>query len=221
MAGSKFTIEIVRNLRPEDLRWYSPDDNASASLGINRRYEDLRAFRWDDVETVLEIERDVIAQIEAMTFDEEQDETPESAAIEILEKHEGAQDTWSMWGGPLYGMDLGVASAVIAVSAARCVPFSSCNAGAFGGSHNEPYPCVAFYVRPQLVPLLTACAEKAGVGLTLGWDRTALLFADSVDGIMTFAQVCVDAQADIDAIEVELEPDLIAEDAEVAEDDEV
>lgn len=211
MRGAKFAVEIVRDLNPEELGWYSPDDNASESLGINRRYEDLRAFQWDDVENALEIERDVIAQIEAMTFSDEEDKTPESAAIEILENQEGAQDMWGMWGGPLYGMDLGVASAVIALSAARCVPFSSCNAGAFGGGHSEAYPCAAFYVRPQLAPVLLACAEKAGVGLTLGWDKTALLFADSVDGMMAFAQACLDAQDEIDAVEVELEPDLISE----------
>lgn len=94
------------------------------------------------------------------------------------------------------------------------MPFSSCNAGAFGGSHNEAYPCVAFYMRPQLAAVLTACAEKASVGLSNGWDSSVLLYADGVDGMMTFAQACLDAQAEIDAIEVEEEPDLIAEEEE-------
>lgn len=215
MAGEKFVVEIARDLKPEELGWYSPDADPQESLGINRRYEDLRAFNWGDVQAVLEIERDVIAQIEAMEFDEDDEDaefsTPEDAAASILDTHEAAQDTCSFWGGPLFGLDLGVASAVIAVSAVRCVPCSSCNAGALGGSHNEAYPCVAFYMRPQLAPGLTACAEKAGVGLSNGWDSSALLYADGVDGMMAFAQACLDAQAEIDAIEVEEEPDLISD----------
>jgi hypothetical protein len=49
----------------------------------------------------------------------------------------------------LFGLDIGVASTVIALSAARCVPFSSCNGGAYGGSHHEFHLVVAFYARPN------------------------------------------------------------------------
>lgn len=96
MAGEKFAVEIVRDLKPDELGWYSRDANPQDSLGINRRYEDLRAFGWEDVQAVLEIERDVITQIEAMTFDDDDENaefnTPEDAATSILETHEAAQD---------------------------------------------------------------------------------------------------------------------------------
>ena len=52
-------------------------------------------------------------------------------------------------GDDLRGLDIGVASAVAALSAARCIPFTSCNAGTFGGSHAETYPLVGSFARAQ------------------------------------------------------------------------
>ncbi|MGE0294498.1 MAG: hypothetical protein AB7P97_19265 [Hyphomonadaceae bacterium] len=203
MAGKTFAVEIRRDLSAKDLGWYDEEhESAEQELGGNRRYEDLRAFGWSDVATALEIERDVIAQITALdlTADEEKLGHREEAAWEILEELEAAQDTWSMWGGPLWGLDVGVASAVIAVSAAGCVPFSSCNAGAFGRHHNSTYPNVGFYMRAPTLPTMLACAERAGVSLTPGYDGSALLLAKNVDDLLAFASACYDASEQFDAV---------------------
>ncbi len=57
----------------------------------------------------------------------------------------------------LFGLDIGVASAVIALSAARCIPCSSCNGGAYGGSHQERHPVIAFYAENR--------ADRAAIAL--------------------------------------------------------
>lgn len=54
---------------------------------------------------------------------------------------------------------------MVALSAAKCVPFSSCNGGAFGGHHHERYPVVAFYAPVQVIGFLIALAEGADIGL--------------------------------------------------------
>jgi hypothetical protein len=87
----------------------------------------------------------------------------------------------------MYGLALGVASSVIALSAARCVPFSSCNAGAFGGHHHEAYPVVAFHARPAHVDLLLECAKEAGCGLEHGSNGCIVLYAREIESLRRFA----------------------------------
>lgn len=56
-------------------------------------------------------------------------------------------------GAKIVDLDLEAAGAVAALSAASCVPVASCNGGAFGGTHSEGAPVVAFYCRPAALAL--------------------------------------------------------------------
>jgi hypothetical protein len=146
----KFDIQLARNLPAAGLSWPEPGEAIDDSgLGGNRQYNDLRRLSWAEARRVYELETDVIARLEAS--DDSEDEW---AAIED-ELYEEPDDH-------LYGLDPGVASTVVALSAARCLPFSSCNAGAFGGHHYEIYPIVAFYARPRRRGAFTVvcCASR-------------------------------------------------------------
>ncbi|MDP9053917.1 MAG: hypothetical protein M3N93_06390 [Acidobacteriota bacterium] len=167
----KFDIDIQRGVDAGKLGWPTKDETGPDSgFGCNRAYDDLTGRSWADAQTVFELERDLMSGIESEyeSLDEESRET------ELLEAE--------MY---LDGLDLGVAATVIALSAAGCVPFSSCNAGAFGGDHQERYPLVAFYAPSNAVDLLLSAAAEAEIGLD-GGDYL-IAYADDIRKLSAFA----------------------------------
>jgi hypothetical protein len=175
----KFDVEIRRAVQSGTLRWPDRGEAAADSgLGCNRAYRDLRRRTWGEAKLALDLERDLITSVESR-FESFEDE---SVADELLE---------SMF--YLDGLDVGVASTVISLAAAKCIPFSSCNARAFGGDHQEQYPLVAFYSRPAAVDLLLASAEESGIGLEGGHHLIA--WADNIRNFMRFAQSLINRRA--------------------------
>jgi hypothetical protein len=150
-----FDVEIARKVDKQHLGWPGPGEaDDDRNLGCNREYMDLRGRSWREAEMVFALEGELIRRIESAA-----DPVDEYQAVEdeLFESDEG-----------LFGLDLGVASTVVALSAGKCVPFSSCNGGAFGGKHHERYPVVAFYAPVQMLALLLASAEEADIGLESG-----------------------------------------------------
>lgn len=185
-VGRTFTVDIERAISPAALRWLTRDDDPREGLGLNRHYRDMRGFKWPEVLRTVEIERAVLEELEDRQFDP--DDESETIALDIVER------------SVLFGLDLGVASSVLALSAARCVPFQSCNAGAFGGAHLESYPLVAFYLRPQLAPLILRCAERADVGLLQDEHGQVQVYANDVACLIDFAEECYDTRKEIAAV---------------------
>jgi hypothetical protein len=168
-----FDVEIIRRVEDQHLGWPAPGEAGDRSnLGCNREYVDLRRLSWTEAERVFALEGDLIARIESAT-----DQVHEYEALED-ELFESEDD--------LLGLDLGVASTVAALSAAKCVPFSSCNGGAFGGKHHERYPVVAFYAPVQVVGLLIASAEDTDIGLEGGHHLDA--YANDIRKMRAFAE---------------------------------
>jgi hypothetical protein len=66
----------------------------------------------------------------------------------------------------LMGLDIGVASSVVALSAARCIPFSSCNGGSLGGHHHEAFPLVSFFAKVEWISVIVEAAEEANAGVS-------------------------------------------------------
>jgi hypothetical protein len=173
MEYRKFDVEIARSLT-SGLRWPARDEASSErSLGCNRSYLDLRGMTWPDASRVFDLEETLIDRLEhAQDLDEEY------ALIEdeLYDDDEG-----------LFGLDIGVASTVIALSAAGCVPCSSCNAGAYGGTHHELYPTVAFFAKPKHINLLLQCALEANVGIENDSSGAVVVYADDIRNLRTFA----------------------------------
>ncbi len=149
-----------------DLAWFEGEDAADDSgLGCNRDYRDLRGKTWADVRRVLQCER-------RLMFDAE----------------EGKRVSGVDGEGPeLDGLDLGVASAVNAVSALGCIPFTSCNGGWFGGIHASAQLIVGFYLRPAHLPHVQQAAAQAEIGLRQAQHGGMCLIADDPEALMAFA----------------------------------
>lgn len=181
-----FNIEVRQDVDPARLYWPSRREMADeeASLAGNQHYQDLRGFKWSDVAKALEAEHQLLARIEIAS----DTEIEEARIIDEL-----SEETET----PLYGLDIGVAAAVLTLSAAGAIPASSCNGGAFGGFHQGSNPYVAFYVRPRRLLAVQAWARTAGLGLNVTGEGVVGLHARRVDDLLAFANVALIAQGNL------------------------
>jgi hypothetical protein len=168
----KFDVEVVREVDPGALGWPEPGEaQDETGLGCNRSYIDLRRQSWAEARRAIDLESQLIERIESASDPEAEYGLVED---ELFESDEG-----------LYGLDLGIAGAVIALSAAGCVPFASCNAGAFGGRHHESYPVIVFYARAEAVEALLAAAAEADIGM--GGGEWLDAYTDDIRKMTRFA----------------------------------
>ncbi len=169
-------VGIERSAHAGDLRWPTGSEAEDDSgLGCNRQYADFRSMTWRDFEEARREEQDLLTRL--LSTDE-----PENELSEIENEAEEADEPY-----PLMGLDVGVASTVVALSAARCTPVSSCNGGVFGRRHHESYPLVLFCARPVQVPLLLAAAVRADVGLINADSGFLLVYTGDIAKMTAFA----------------------------------
>lgn len=155
---------IEQSIDPSLLAWPSESDLASEEHFV-RGYMDLRGFTWEDACETLTLERDILVRATGDL----------SVAGESLSDDEYYA---------LYGLDVGVAAAVVALSAANCAPFTSCNGGA---GHQEAHPCIGLYCRKGRVRNLLKAAEFARCGLASRESGIVVLYAESVAPLLLFA----------------------------------
>lgn len=132
------------------------DAGEDDGLQGNQQYRDLRGISWDQVADALAAEAALIQRFrasddieaEAERYDEEREEAflPE-------------EDLW--------GLDVGVIGATLALSALGATTVSSCNAGGFGGFHVAQFPHIAFFLPREIAGEVLAIAEAAGAGLAM------------------------------------------------------
>jgi hypothetical protein len=171
---SNFDVDVFRRLDSESLRWPKQGEASDDSgLGGNRAYSDLRRLSWTDAKKAFALEGELIARIENA---EDSDAECDAIDDELNERDDH-----------LFGLDVGVASTVVCLSAAGCVPFSSCNGGAFGGRHQEAYPLVAFFAKAQMVDLLLTAATNADIGLENHASGYAMAYSDDIRKFRNFA----------------------------------
>jgi len=176
-----FPVEIRRQLIIADLSEASPEELEQAEedgwLAGNRSYRDLRGCTWDVVRTALDIEIEVIDRLKtAADIDAE-------ASVFEEERATAFDDEPALW-----GLDVGVAAATIAISAYGATPVCSCNAGAFGGQHQARYPYVAFFLPKDLAPEILLCAEAADVGLICDENGIAQVYGQGEMDLVRFAE---------------------------------
>jgi hypothetical protein len=148
-----------RNIDLEALAVLSEEEaDAGEDVGLqgNQQYRDMRGISWDQVADALEQEAELFRRFaaaedldaEAELYDEEREEAflPE-------------EDLW--------GLDVGVIGATLALSALGATTVSSCNAGGFGGHHVAQFPYVVFFLPRQLAAEVLAIAEGADVGVAM------------------------------------------------------
>lgn len=186
MTLQTFDVDIVRALDTEQLAWVSGDDAADeSSLCGNHDYMDLRGAGWPWVEKTIALERSLLARFA-------QEPNSGQAYVTYRDEAYGDEDN------PLASLDLGVASAVLGLSAAGCVPCTSCNGGALcDGGHAAACPSVVFYLRRDLVDLILTCAEDADVGLEQTQYGEVVVYARAVADLVTFAAALLACEGSI------------------------
>ena len=177
-----FSVEIRRELELADLADVSEEVLQQAEdegwLAGNRSYRDMRGFSWNEVGAALDTEIEVINRVKAA-----EDPEAELAAFEELQAT-SFEDEPALW-----GLDVGVASATIAVSAYGATPVSSCNAGAFGGQHQAKYPYVAFFLPKESAPQVVRCAEQSNIGLLCDENGIAQIYGQGEMDLIRFSQI--------------------------------
>ncbi|MEZ5995440.1 MAG: hypothetical protein R3C25_06770 [Hyphomonadaceae bacterium] len=169
----------VQALDPASLAWPDEADAASDSLEANHYYmADVRLARWEDVDRVLRRESEVLPLLSAADHAEAE---WESQSERISAAADGVADEF------FCALDPGVASTVLALGAAGCIPFWSCNGGAFGGDHSSPVPTVKFFAKAEYVTVLAAAAQKSGAKLHQDEHGRCAVSAEGVDVMQAFA----------------------------------
>ncbi len=156
----RIDIDLLADLSEEEA-----DAGEEDGLQGNQQYRDIRGITWEQLAEALQREAELFQRFaaavdldaEAELYDEEREEAffPE-------------EDLW--------GLDIGVIGAALALSAMGATTVSSCNAGGFGGRHVASFPYVAFFLPRDLADEVLAIAEEADVGLDLVTGGIARLY---------------------------------------------
>lgn len=149
------------------------NDYSEIMMGwVNRDCIDLRGIEWEDVKYAIEYEKELLERIDV-----------HSAEVDYNDAVQ--EDEIDYYSTVLYGLDVGVASTVLALSATGCFTLASCNGSR---DHLEEYPVVIFRCQPDWVHFLIDAAEKAGCGLENADIGAVALFADDVYKMLNFAE---------------------------------
>ncbi|MGR4863203.1 hypothetical protein [Caulobacter sp. LARHSG274] len=175
----RYPEPIVRLLDIESLAEISDEDaEAGEEIGLegNQLYSDLRWVGWDLVAQAIDREEVLFARFEAA---ESVEDEAERYAAEIAAADSPEED--------FLGLDVGVISAVLALSALGALTFSSCNAGGFGGRHLRSVPVVEFYLPRALAVEVLEVAEAANVGLAQTAGGLVRLYGETDYDLHRFA----------------------------------
>ncbi len=175
-------VSIERRVDSNVVGWPVGSEILGALQVTNHQYLDLRRLSWSEAKRVWREEAEFMARIQAA--DDPEDEH-DIIWEELYEEDIG-----------LYGLDLGIASTVVSLSAAGCWPYASCNGGAYGRSHHEKHPLVVFYARREIVPLLMECATQAAIGLVNQDGGSLMAYSNEVLDMSKFAALILLASKD-------------------------
>lgn len=174
---------IRRNIVVSDLAVLSEEEASNADvdgcLAGNQHYNDLRGMTFADLAATLVREDALVDVFEAVG---------DPAALE--ERFAQERGTAFEPVDDLWGLDVGVAGAVIALSALGATPVSSCNGAIYGPAHQSHYSYVAFYLADADLSVLLRLAEADALGL-VGNDGLAHLYG-SVSALRMFARRALD-----------------------------
>lgn len=171
---------IVRVLNPDTLEVLSEEDadrGEEDGLEGNQQYRDLRGMTWAQVAAALLKEAEFFDRLAAAA------DLDEEAELIDEEREEADFPDDDLW-----GLDVGVISATLALSALGATPVSSCNAGGFGGHHVAAFPHVAFFLPRSAASEVLAIAEAADVGLDVVEGGIARLYGRTDFDLHRFAR---------------------------------
>lgn len=184
-SARQYNVEIFREVDPAHLAELSPAEADEAAdnefLAGNQMYSDMRGFTWADVAGAIAIENAAIFRMQHA------DDLDTEAELWDEERQQASEPENELW-----GLDIGVAAATVALSALGAIPVGSCNAGGFGGCHQASHPYVAFFVSAVVAISILEIATAADVGLIVGTDGIARLFGRTDLDLIRFASVAAE-----------------------------
>jgi hypothetical protein len=162
-----------RKLDVRQLGWISGKRAGTRSnFPANFEYVDLRGLSLADLDRALDEERLAYALLEAVGFDQK--------SIDEVDRQRATAPFVPI-------LDFGVVSAVVAISAAGCVPVTSCPGPTIGSSrHQQPAPMIVFYARRTHVPILLKAVEQADCQIVNNGAKVEI-YADDVRKMQRFA----------------------------------
>lgn len=175
-----YPVTIVRAFPPGELAALpaaEADRGEEDGLAGNRDYQDIRGVSWDDLDRTLQLEGELLRRFAAA---EDKDLEAELFEEERLEAVLPEEELW--------GLDVGVAGAVLALAALGAVPVVSCNAGGFGGHHVAQFPYVGFFLGHVEAQAVLTAAEEADVGLDIVAGGLGRLFGRTDLDLHRFAR---------------------------------
>jgi len=140
-TGREIDLEALAVISDEEA-----DAGEDVGLQGNQHYRDMRGVTWNQVADALNGEAALFQRFAASAEEREEAFLPE-------------EDLW--------GLDVGVIGATLALSALGATTVSSCNAGGFGGLHVAQFPHVVFFLPRELTAEVLAIAAVADVGLAM------------------------------------------------------
>lgn len=152
----------------------------SGFLAGNQMYQDLRSLSWADLAGTVKLEASLIVRLQAAADLGAAAEVLDDERLDVNEPADG-----------LWGLDIGVASAVAAFSVLGGAPVSSCNAGGFGGTHTAEHPYVAGYLPAAAAGALLKAAEAADVGVAMADDGLVQVFGRTDFDLLRFARAVI------------------------------
>lgn len=144
-------------------------------LAGNQHYQDLQACNIEDLRFVLDRERKLVESF--------LDSNAPAAAEASFEDDRPLDDDRDA----LWHLDVGMASAVVALVALGAHPTLSCNGGCFGGCHNFPAPLIKAYIASASPDTLLALAKVADIGVRQE-EGLIVLYANDCDAFMRFGE---------------------------------
>jgi len=166
--------------REKKLRMFQRLLSTQDGMVCNHDYTDMRGDSWRQYTQAFDTEKKVIEYADK-----------NSKTIREFEKIlEGISNSEDFDLGALDGLDVGIASLTIALSATGCAPISSCR------SHpNSTYvdrPTVAFFAGPQIARKLLRLTKDMPIGLfsddiEQGYNGI-LVFSNSIISMMDYGQ---------------------------------
>ncbi len=173
-------VEIRRTLNIAQIE-HMDEELASSEdgIGLNLHYFDVRGWSVSDAGIALEEESELLERLSGAGWTTDE-------ASEIIEEHFSDYTDLS-------GFDVGMGSAVLALSAAGATPISSCNGGQIGTDHHSTdVPHILFAGSKTLrVEAIEAAIEGAGLG-AIPNEGYGEIYADQVLKFHRFARLLFD-----------------------------
>jgi hypothetical protein len=167
---------IEQSLDVENLAVLTDDEaDEEGLLAGNQHYQDLQDCDVADLEFAIQLERKLIDRLVGSA-----DSAREESAI--AEERPADDERAALW-----HLDVGVASAVVAMVVLGAHTVLSCNGGEYGRAHTFATPQIRAYIAAASADQLVVLSRRAGVGVRQE-DGLVVLYAPSCRAFLMFAE---------------------------------